>query len=131
MDPASLTLAVFGAVIELYKFSMKTYDLYLSIQDFTPAFRHLRLALDIERKRLELWAQHMGLDKESGMNDRLRNDASLLEIIQDILGNMAITFNDSAKLLEEYMEPPPTDPTEAKSELDLFTMMSANHIGCK
>lgn len=122
MDPASLTLAVFGTVVELYKFSMKTYDLYLSIQDFTPAFRQLRLALDIERKRLELWAQHMGLDKESGMNDRLRNDASLLEIIKEILKNMAITFNDSANLLEEYMEPPPTDPTEAKSELDLFTM---------
>lgn len=119
MDPASLTLAVFGVVVELYKFSMKTYDLYLSIQEFTPAFRQLHLALDIERKRLELWAQHMGLDKESGSNDRLRNDIGLLEIIHDILENMAVTFKDSTKLLEEYME---ASSTEAKSEFDLFTI---------
>lgn len=119
MDPASLTLAVFGAVVELYKFSMKTYDLYLSIQDFTPAFRQLRLALVIERKRLELWAQHMGLDKESGINDRLREDPALLDIIEDILRSMAVTFKDSAKLLEEYMEPP---LTEVKSEFHLVTI---------
>lgn len=119
MDPASLTIAAFGLVVELYKFSMKTYDLYLSIQEFTPAFRQLHLALDIERKRLELWAQHMGLDKESGTNERLRNDIGLLEIIHDILENMAMTFKDSRKLLEEYMEPP---STEAKSEFDLFTI---------
>lgn len=116
MDPAGIALAVFGTIVELYKISMKTYDLYLSIQDFTPAFRELGLALKIERKRLELWAQHMGLEKESGMNDRLRNDSTLLEIIQEIFENMVVTFNDSTKMTEEYTESLPT-----QSEFDLST----------
>lgn len=116
MDPASISLAVFGTVVELYKISMKTYDLYLSIQDFTPAFRQLRLALKIERKRLELWAQHMGLDNKNSMNDGIWNDQSLLEIIQEIFENMVVTFNDSTKMTEEYTE---LHPTEVKSEFKL------------
>ena len=118
MDPASISLAVFGTVVELYKISMKTYDLYLSIQDFTPAFRQVRLALKIERKRLELWAQHMGLDNKNSMNDGIRNDQSLLEIIQEIFENMVVTFNDSTKMTEEYTE---LHPTEVKSEFKLST----------
>ena len=49
MDPVSLGVGFLGVVVGLYKFSMETYDLYLSINDFTLAFRSLRLAINIER----------------------------------------------------------------------------------
>lgn len=78
MDPASFVIGVFGVVCELYKVSLATYDLYCSIQDFTPAFGKLRLALNIERERLKLWAEYMGIDQDSGINERLQNDPSLL-----------------------------------------------------
>lgn len=116
MEPASVALAVLGTVVELYRLSMKTYDLYLSIQDFPPAFRKLRLALDIERKRLEQWAHYMGLEKGSGINDRLRNDAGLLDIVHKILEEMTLTFNDCATLLDEYREIPSAEVT---SEFDM------------
>ncbi len=102
MDPASFVLSVLGVVVELYRVSMVTYDLYLSIQDFSPDFRSLRLALEIERKRLELWAQSMGIDQTNGINERLQHDLDLLEIIRGILTNMKDSFKDSNKLLVEY-----------------------------
>lgn len=114
MDPASIAIGVLGTVLELYKVSMQAYDLYLSIQEFNPAFGKLRLALDIERKRLELWAQRMGLDVELGFNERLRNDSGLLEIIQSILTEMKSTFEDSAKMLDDYAEATSSAPTESR-----------------
>lgn len=42
-----LGIGVFGIVVELHKISMETYEIYLSIKDFTPAFRSLRLAIDV------------------------------------------------------------------------------------
>ena len=81
---------------------MATYDLYCSIQDFTPAFSNLRLALNIERERLKLWAECMGIDRESGINERFQTHPTLLETIKQILIKMNETFNDSAKMLEEY-----------------------------
>ena len=110
MDPASLIVGVFGVVCELYKVSMQTYDLYISIKDFSPDFKNLRLALNIERERLKLWAQCMGVDQRSGINERLRENPDLLELIRDILTNMTETFGHSAKMLEEYQHaqnPPP------------------------
>ena len=110
MDPASLIIGVFGVVCELYKVSMQTYDLYISIKDFSPDHKNLRLALNIERERLKLWAQCMGVDEKSGMNERLRDNPDLLELIKDILTKMTETFSDSAKMLEEYQHaqsPPP------------------------
>ena len=104
MDPLSLGVGVLGVVVELYRFSMETYELYLSIKDFTPAFRSLRLAIDIERKRLELWAQHMGLEKDSFVNERLRNDRSLLELTESILTEMTKTLKESADMIEFYRE---------------------------
>ena len=49
MDPVSLGVGFLGVVVGLYKFSMETYDLYLSINNCTLAFRSLRLAINIER----------------------------------------------------------------------------------
>ena len=118
MDPVTLGVGVLGVVVELYKFSMETYDLYLSIKDFTPAFRSLRLAIDIERKRLELWAQHMGLEKDSFVNERLRNDPSLLELTKSILTEMTQTLKESAEMIEFYREAevvsPPAYPDQSK-----------------
>ena len=104
MDPVSIGVGVLGVVVELYKFSMETYEVYLSIKDFTPAFRSLRLAIDIERKRLELWAQHMGLEKDSSVNERLRNDPLLLELTKSILTEMTKTLKESADMIEFYRE---------------------------
>ena len=81
---------------------MVTYDLYLSIQDFTPTYRSLRLALEIERKRLELWAQSMGIDQGTGIDDSLQNDPDLIEIIKGILISMKGSLEDGSKLLVEY-----------------------------
>ena len=104
MDPASFVFGALGVIVELYRVSMATYDLYLSIQDFTPAFRRLRLALEIERKRLELWAQSMGIDQGAGIDERLHNDQGLLEILKGILINMKESLEDSSKLLVEYQD---------------------------
>ena len=118
MDPASLVLGVLGVVVELYRVSMVTYDLYLSIQDFTPAFRSLRLALEIERKRLELWAQSMGIDEGTGIDDTLQNDPALLEIIRGILINMKGSLEDGSRLLMEYQDAqsPPTASGSGQSK---------------
>ena len=83
---------------------MVTYDLYLSIQDFTPTYRSLRLALEIERKRLELWAQSMGIDQGTGIDDSLQNDPDLIEIIKGILISMKGSLEDGSKLLVEYQD---------------------------
>lgn len=104
MDPASLTLGAVATIIELYRFSMKTYDLYISVQDFTPTFGTIRLQLDIERKRLELWAQYMGIDRESGTHERLQKDPALLDIVKAIMTNMTATLQDGSKMLEDYAD---------------------------
>ena len=104
MDPASFVFSAVSVIVELYRVSMVTYDLYLSIQDFTPAFRRLRLALEIERKRLELWAQSVGIDQGAGIDERLQNDPGLLEILKGILINMKESLEDSSKLVVEYQD---------------------------
>lgn len=118
MDPVTLGVGVLGVVVELYKLSMEMYEAYLSIKDFTPAFRSLRLAIDIERKRLELWAEHMGLEKDSFVNERLRNDPSLLELTKSILTEMTKTLKESAEMIEFYREAevasPPAYPDQSK-----------------
>ena len=128
MDPASFVISVLGVVVELYRVSMVTYDLYLSIQDFSPAFRNLRLALEIERKRLELWAQSMGIDQSSAINERLQNDPALLEIIKSILTKMKERFDDSNKLLIEYQgaqSPPGSPENEDQSACTLEQAVSS------
>lgn len=103
-DPASFAIGAFGVVCELYRLSMATYNLYVDIKNFSPAFKNIRLALNIERERLKLWAQCMGIDPELGINERLREHPELLELIREILTNMNDAFHDSAKMLDEYQE---------------------------
>lgn len=100
MDPASLTIGVLALVSQLYT----CYQLYISIKDFSPAFRNLRLALQLERERFKLWVECMGIDQTSGINARLRDDAGLLDLIREILTKLKEAFDDSAKVLEEYQE---------------------------
>lgn len=103
-DPAGLALAIFGAVCELYKVSMATYTLYVDVKNFPHSFKNLRLALKIERMRLKTWAQCMGIDPGSDINERIRGDSELLDLIKEILTNKSDAFQDSVKMLEDYSE---------------------------
>ena len=118
MDPASFGLGVLGAVVQLYRFSLETYELYLSIRDFTPAFRTLRLAIDVERMRLELWARHIGLGEDGRVAERLQTDSRLLELTKSVLTEMSKTLEESAVMLEYYreaeVESPPVELNESK-----------------
>ena len=115
MDPLSLGLGIFGVICELSRVSMQTYKLYTAIKDFPPAFRNLRLGLEIEKERLKLWAQCMGIEKNSGINEIFRYNVDLLDLVKDILMRMTETFSDSARMLDLYSQaqsPPPANEGE-------------------
>jgi HET-S-like prion-inhibition and propagation protein len=63
MEYVGLSLGIFSTVVQLYQSSVKAYDLYLAVKDFPPAYIKLRLGLEIERHRLELWASQT-IDRE-------------------------------------------------------------------
>jgi HET-S-like prion-inhibition and propagation protein len=104
MDFVGLGLSIFSAVVQLYENSVKAYELYLAVKDFPPTYEKLRLALQIERHRLELWANqtiHNQIDQQRHQSPQ--NDV-LWRLFKDILLNMVAIFEGGDQSIEAYQQ---------------------------
>ena len=103
MDYVGLGLSIFSAVVQLYESSVKAYDMYLAVKDFPPTYANLRLGLEIERHRLELWANqtiHNQIDRQRHRQSP-QNDV-LWKLFRAILLSMITTFEGSSRSAEDY-----------------------------
>jgi hypothetical protein len=100
MDPISISLSV----LQLYEYSMKAYDLYLAVKDFPPTYLKLRLGLEIERQRLDLWARQIIHNQTDEQTNQSPREAVLWNLFRDILTNMIAAFEGSTRAMEEYKQ---------------------------
>ncbi|KAN0076091.1 hypothetical protein V8E54_007361 [Elaphomyces granulatus] len=128
MEYVGLSLSIFSTVVQLYQSSMKAYDLYLAVKDFPPRYIKLRLGLEIERHRLELWASQT-IDRERHQLQSPQNNV-LWGLFKAILSNMVTVFEDSGQSTEDYEQyvglPRRTAPAEPESTKTLGGVSSAN-----
>jgi hypothetical protein len=105
MDPVSAVgfgLSAFSAVVQLYQCSVTAYNLYLDVKDFPPTYIKLRLGLEIERQRLELWARQTIHNQDNLEIDQSSQHSVLWNLFKDILTNMMNAFEGGTRSMEEY-----------------------------
>ena len=102
MDPAGLGFGVVATVIQVYTAVSKAYDLYIGISEFPDTYGKLRMALLIERYRLELFKDHvLSISEEEKL--RIQNsprERSFWKLLELIFGKILETFNRSSQLME-------------------------------
>ena len=97
MDIAGLGLGVVSVVIQTYSAVMSVYDLYLAVTDFPYSYQHLRTALLIERRRLELWGNHALPFYEKNPGTLPKGEEGLFEVI---FNRMRKAFADCQHTME-------------------------------
>ncbi|KAN0071595.1 hypothetical protein V8E54_010191 [Elaphomyces granulatus] len=102
MEFVGLGLSIFSAVVQLYENSVKAYELYLAVKDFPPTYEKLRLALQIERHRLELWANQTIYNQIDQQRHQSPQNDVLWRLFKDILSNMVATFEGGDRSIEAY-----------------------------
>ena len=104
MDPASFTIGIVGTVIQVYGACSKAYDFFIEIQDFPEAYTNLRVALLIERYRLEQFKDHVLSisDEEKQRIQDSAKDRAFWKLFEFIFGKILETFNRSSQTMEQY-----------------------------
>lgn len=97
MDAAGLGLGVVSVVIQTYAAVMSVYDLYLAVTVFPSTYQHLRMGLLIERRRLELWGNHVLPLYEENPGTLPKGEMGLFEVI---FHRMRKAFADSQRTME-------------------------------
>ncbi|KAI9796493.1 MAG: hypothetical protein M1833_006161 [Piccolia ochrophora] len=126
MDPASLGIGIAATVLQLYTALTNAYDLYLEVRTFPSAYREIRLALLIERQRLELWGSKMLQDRQQKEAERSSQDVALWKLFEGVFRAMMSAFEGSNRTMEEYAQYAGL-PKEAKlsdSDLDGLSLSS-------
>lgn len=103
MDPVSLGLGVVPAVMQAYGAVESAYDLYLSIKDFPDTYCNIRVALLIERYRLELFKDEVLSipDEEIQRIQNSSRDLAFWKILSVIFQKILNTFNHSSEMMEQ------------------------------
>ena len=104
MDPVSLGFGVVGTVIQVYSAVSKAYDLYIEVQDFPDTYGKLRMALLIERYRLEKFKDHVLAisDEEKKRIQTSPKDVAFWKLCEFIFSKILETFNRSSQTMEQY-----------------------------
>ncbi|KAL9037267.1 MAG: hypothetical protein Q9214_005774 [Letrouitia sp. 1 TL-2023] len=80
----------------LFKASIEAFDLVQTSRNQEIDFNKLRLRLNIERCRLCIWGESMGL------NDTVDADIRFPKVVQEILEHIIHLFHDSHKIRDKY-----------------------------
>lgn len=104
MDPVGLPLAVVPVAIQLYQVVIGAYNLYLDVQDFPRAYRHLQLEILIERHRLTLWANHVIKEKLQDNGLQSSEELGCWKIFEIIFREMLVAFEEGFGMMEGYQK---------------------------
>lgn len=94
------TVASVITLATLLKSSIEAFNLIQSARRQELDLRKLKLRLDVEKYRLSIWGEAMGLMKKPGsdMTSAPMSSCPFLGVVKDILQMIASLFNDTHKI---------------------------------
>lgn len=113
MDPVSLALGIIPVVVQAYQFIETAYDFYLKVKEFPVAFQELHVGLQIERYRLDLWANHMLSEEQQEQLKDSPGDIKLWKLIHAIFEKILAAFEEGDQTMSVYGEQSKATPKEA------------------
>ena len=78
------------------------YDTYIQLMDFLPDYQELRMGLEIERYRIDLWRRFVLAEDKTGQGNSPTYEIGLWALFECILTKMLETFSEIQHTLEEY-----------------------------